>query len=109
MYYLVDLQVDLKYLLGYLNSSLVGFWLRNKGKVKGEILEMYPEPLRSIPFKYSSLETKVSSLVNSVIDMKRKDENCDISDIQNEIDKLFYSIFELTADEIEHIEAKGVR
>ncbi|MFA5799461.1 MAG: DNA methyltransferase [Candidatus Peribacteraceae bacterium] len=43
--------VSLKYLLTILNSQLCFFWLKNRGKKKGEILELYQKPLSEIPIK----------------------------------------------------------
>lgn len=45
---------DLKYLLAILNSKLIFFWLYWMGKRKGEMLELYFEPLQFIPIKKTS-------------------------------------------------------
>ncbi|MBP7898649.1 N-6 DNA methylase [Candidatus Gracilibacteria bacterium] len=42
-------KIGYKFLLALLNSSLSFYWLSNRGKKKGEILEMYQEPLSEIP------------------------------------------------------------
>lgn len=42
---------SLKYILPILNSKLVYFWLYWMGKRKGEMLELYFEPLQFIPIK----------------------------------------------------------
>ena len=43
--------IDLKYILGLLNSKLYYYWLYYSGKRKGEMLELYQTPLSEIPIK----------------------------------------------------------
>jgi hypothetical protein len=44
-------EYSLKYVLSILNSHLVYFWLYYMGKKKGEMLELYFEPLQYVPIK----------------------------------------------------------
>ena len=44
-------EYSLKYVLSILNSQLVYFWLYYMGKKKGEMLELYFEPLQYVPIK----------------------------------------------------------
>ncbi len=48
-------EYSLKYILPILNSRLVYFWLYWMGKRKGEMLELYFEPLQFIPIKKIAL------------------------------------------------------
>ena len=43
---------DLKVLLGILNSNLVKFWLKKKGKMQGNNYQLDKAPLMEIPIKY---------------------------------------------------------
>lgn len=49
--------INIKYLLAILNSELIYFWLYNRGKRKGETLELYATPLSEIPI-IETLNTK---------------------------------------------------
>ena len=63
-----ETKYSLKYILGLLNSKLYYFWLYNKGKRKGEMLELFLTPLSEIPIKYSDLYChKLEKIVDSLI------------------------------------------
>ena len=51
-------EYNLKYILGLLNSKLYYIWLYNRGKRKGEILELTAKPLSEIPIKKTHLISK---------------------------------------------------
>ena len=42
-------RINLKFLTGLLNSNLIYFWLKNKGKMQGDLLQVDKEPLLQIP------------------------------------------------------------
>lgn len=44
-------KVKLKYILALLNSNLYYLWLYYKGKKKGNLLELYQQPLTEVPIK----------------------------------------------------------
>lgn len=44
--------LDLFYILAYLNSSLFSFWYSHCGKKKGNLLEFYSKPLMEVPIYY---------------------------------------------------------
>jgi adenine-specific DNA-methyltransferase len=62
---------SLKYILGLLNSKLYYVWLYNKGKRKGETLELYQKPLSEVPIKCVSQEVQDSivSMVDEIMDL----------------------------------------
>ena len=59
-------RVDMKYLTGLLNSKLIEFWLRNKGKMQGSNFQLDKEPLLQIPIAVSSRE--MQSLIAKLVD-----------------------------------------
>ncbi len=102
-----DADTDLKFLLGLLNSKLYYHWLYGRGKRKGEALELYQEPLAKIPIPQSvaiDLQNKMIELVEVIIEMKKADQDANITKEQSEIDCLIYSIFNISDDEIKIIE-----
>lgn len=44
-------RLDLKFLTSILNSSLIKFWLKYKGKMQGDLFQIDKEPLLGIPIK----------------------------------------------------------
>lgn len=91
---------DLKYILALLNSKLYLFWLKLKGKRKGELLELYQKPLSEIPIKImsKSSQSHIIDIVDKIIN------NFDIDNLLGEIDRVVYKLFELTKEEISIVE-----
>lgn len=95
--------IDLKYLLGILNSKLCYIWLYKKGKRKGDMLELYATPLEQIPVRIISKEEqeKYIQVVNRIIELKKLDK--DTQELENQIDEMVYDLYELTEEEKELI------
>ena len=90
-----------KYVLALLNSKLYYVWLKNKGKLKGDMLEIYGTPLEEIPVQIAS-ETqreKIISLVESLL------SDPDDNEAMNTLDEEIYQIFDLTESEKELVRA----
>ena len=62
-------RVNLKYLTGLLNSKLIEFWLKNKGKMQGANYQLDKEPLRQIPIAIPSddIQEIIGKLVGIII------------------------------------------
>jgi adenine-specific DNA-methyltransferase len=101
--------VDLKYVLALLNSKLYYLWFYEKGKRKGDMLELLYKPLTEVPIKKveSSVQIQISLLVDKVMslvnngnylgDYKIKQE---VQQLKTKIDQIIYSIYGLTSEEI---------
>jgi len=102
-------ELQLKYILSLLNSKLYFIWLYNKGKRKGEILELFYEPLSEIPIKKISPEDQrpFIRLADQILAAKRADPQADTRALEAEIDQLVYSLYGLTEEEIKIVEGKG--
>jgi len=110
-YYIIKTgRVDMKYLLGLLNSKLVAFWLLKMGKIQGNIYQVDKEPLMTIPIKIpnNSIVSTITQLVEKIIAAKDSDSIADTSILEAEIDRLVYELYGLTEDEIKIVE-KSVR
>ena len=92
-----------KYILALLNSKLCYVWLKNRGKIKGDMLELYGKPLEEIPIRQPDEDRKnqIIECVNFLLDGC---ENFD--DVLNKIDRLFYEMYGLTDDEIKIVEQR---
>ena len=97
---------NLKYLTGLLNSTLICFWLREKGKMQGENYQVDKEPLMSIPLPIVNTEEQysIAELVNQIIEFKTINPSTDISALESEIDRLVYQLYGLTEEEIKIVE-----
>ena len=101
-------RINLKYLTGLLNSRLVTFWLKHKGKMQGINYQVDKQPLLAIPLILPSAEKQVSvaTIVDQILETKRADLDANISNFENEIDKLVYALYDLTPEEIAIVEGE---
>lgn len=95
-------RVNLKFLSGLLNSKLIAFWLRNRGKMQGLNYQLDKEPLQQIPIAVPNVEvqTQIGRIVEEIIGRKSANENASIQDLENQIDKIVYHLYNLTYDEV---------
>ena len=101
-------RINLKYLTGVLNSRLVTFWLKHRGKMQGTNYQIDKQPLLAIPLILPPIgeDVSVATLVDQILDAKRVDPDLDTSDLENEIDNLVYELYDLTPAEIAIVERK---
>ena len=97
-------RINLKFLTALFNSKLVAFWLRNKGKMQGNAYQIDKEPLFEIPiYKPSEKDQQpFVALVDQILELKKADK--DTQDLENEIDRRVYRLYDLTAEEIAIVE-----
>lgn len=102
-------RIDLKFLTGLLNSKLIAFWLRHKGKMQGNNYQIDKEPLMNIPLieiteQNEKNANQIIALVDEILNLKAKDSTTDTSKLESEIDKLAYRLYNLNENEISIIE-----
>lgn len=93
-------RVNLKYLTGILNSKIIKYWLKNKGKMQGENYQIDKEPILEIPIPIlnKTNEQIIIEQVNNILN------ESNVNNSIKEIDLLLYKIYDFTPDEIEVIE-----
>ena len=104
-------RMNLKYALALLNSKLVSFWFRicyRSLALAGGYLRIGPNEIKTIPIPEVTLEqqTPIIELVDQILAAKAPDSDTDTSDLENEIDELVYTLYDLTDDEIAIVEAR---
>lgn len=77
LFFIQTCRINLKYLTGVLNSKLIAFWLKHKGKIQGNLFKIDKEPLLNIPVvninsKNEKLANKLISLVDEILKLKSK-------------------------------------
>ena len=79
-------RVNMKYLTGLLNSKLIQFWLKNRGKMQGNNYQLDKEPLVAIPIAVPSKEVqeKIAMLVDYIIWLKANPKNPINDYVENE-------------------------
>ncbi|MBT0824010.1 Eco57I restriction-modification methylase domain-containing protein [Campylobacter lari] len=103
---------ELKYLLGFLNSSLIFYYFKNIGHLysdKGFLLSnQYVEkfPIPKINSKNEKLANELISLVDEILVLKEQDKNADTKTQEDKINSIVYKLYNLNEEEIKIIESK---
>ena len=93
-------------ILGILNSSYANTLL---ARIRGNGNSIYPEYIRNIPIPKidsanQSIADKIIALVEEILEKKKQDSATDTTKLESQINKLVYTLYNLTDDEIELIE-----
>ena len=91
--------VDLRYLLGVMNSKYASVLLTN---LRGGDYHIYPEHIRNIPIPSATpaQQKPIIALVDKILAAKKADSTADTSKEESEIDKIVYKLYDLTDEEI---------
>lgn len=94
-----DSEVNLYYILALLNSSVMNWWHRAFTSEEGRTFaEVKIATLKQMPVKVAKIK-EVDSLVQKILSQKEKDFGRDTSDLEEQINKIFLDIYEITNDE----------
>ena len=95
--------VDLRYLLGIMNSKYAAVLLTN---LRGGDYHIYPEHIRNIPIPNSSKSQQqlIINLVDKILSAKKDNPQANTSALEREIDQQVYALYNLTPEEIAIIE-----
>ena len=97
------------YILGLLNSKYTSYYLRTKFKDKhlaGGYLAINKSTIEKLPFKLSEnyIQEQIGNLAKKILNCKIANPFVDTYDLESQIDKLVYQIYDLTEEEIIKIE-----
>ncbi|MCV3406104.1 Eco57I restriction-modification methylase domain-containing protein [Campylobacter lari] len=111
-FYVIKTQrIDTKYLVAILNSKLMMFWLKHKGKMQGNNYQIDKEPLLNIPIvdinsKNEKLANELISLVDEILKAKVQDKKADTKTQEDKINSIVCKLYNLNEEEIKIIEGK---
>ena len=97
---------DMKALIGILNSKLIEFWLKNKGKIQGALLKLDKDPLLNIPLPCPNTKNNsrylcdISTLAEKIIKTKLVNYSTNTSMLESKIDSLVYHLYGLSYDDV---------
>jgi hypothetical protein len=88
-------RINQKYLVALLNSSLVAYWLRHKGKMQGAAYQIDKGPILEIPIfcPEKQILTLVSLLVNCIICCKKEKLNLKSKIFEQIIDGIVFHLY----------------
>ena len=92
-----------KFLLGVMNSTAARDFLRAHRRSN---IHLYPDDWKQLPIPDVSLEQQepIIELVDQILAAKRTDPDADVSELENEIDRIVYLLYGLADDEIGIVE-----
>lgn len=91
----------LKYLIGFLNSSLIDWYYKTLSVQLGEkAVRLFSIYVEKIPIVKYTHENKVNLLIDSILSDKYKSK-----EKEAELDKLIFDLYDLSIEEINFIEA----
>ncbi|ECP9189928.1 class I SAM-dependent DNA methyltransferase [Campylobacter coli] len=103
--------INLKYLIANLNSSISKFWIKNNAATLGDGIygaKIYIEklPIPKINSKNEKLANELINSVDEILKAKEQDKNVNTQELENKINSLVYKLYNLTEEEIKIIENK---
>ena len=99
-YVIKSKRINMKYLTALLNSKLIAFWLKYKGKMQGDNYQVDKEPILDIPIK-SVNETKIFEILVDYITYLNTDiENIDKYVENTHLVKLFEDVLDALVYEL---------
>jgi predicted GIY-YIG superfamily endonuclease len=113
-FYLIKTErVNQKYLTGVLNSELITFWLKHKGKMQGTNFQIDKEPILALPLMDPEQEdqNKIADIVTKILAITKDDDylqnptkQAKVREYEKQIDQLIYKLYGLTDEEIKIVE-----
>ena len=108
-----DDRYSLKYVLGIINSKLgKWFWIKNNSDFKTLFPKIKKSQIETVPIYDLDLANsddrgkydRIVAHVNQILSIKQAAPNIGVSELENEIDQIVYSLYDLTPEEIAIVE-----
>jgi len=102
-----------KYLVALLNSKLIAFWLKYKGKMQGNNYQIDKEPLINLPLlqptepdqrRFIEIVDKILVISKSGAYLENPGKQAQVKEYENQIDQMVYKLYGLTDSEIEIVD-----
>jgi len=99
---------DLKFILALLNSSLINFYHRNKFLDTEKVVfqKILIANCKQLPIKKATNQKPFIAIVDKILSAKEKDSQADTSNLEKQLDKMVYELYELTDEEIKMVEGR---
>ncbi len=95
-------------LLAIMNSKLMEFYMGSiVSKVRGGYFSMSKAYVETAPIRYPSETTIFTEKVNQILALKKADSLADTYELEAEIDRMVYALYELSEEEIAIVEGQA--
>ena len=105
LFFIKSERVDLKYVTALLNSKLFSFYMHERLKHTGDLLQIDKNQFMKIPLYIPEDTAPFSYLVDRIITLKK--QNKDTADLEVRIDAMVYELYGLSDEEIAVVEGNG--
>ena len=102
LFFIKSNRVSLKYITALLNSNLMYFYMHERLKHTGDLLQIDKNQFMKIPLFVPENIKKFENLVDKIITLKEKGEKAQF--FEDKIDKMFYKLYGLNDTEIKRVE-----
>ncbi len=101
-FFIKSSRINLKYLTGLLNSTMMYYYMHQTIKHNGDLLQLDKVQFLSIPLykPTAEIQNEIARIVDQILCAKCKHQNLDTSALEQEIDRLVYKLYNLTDEEI---------
>lgn len=97
----IDEDVNNLFLYALLNSTLLNYYNKECNITNQQgFPQILMTDLENLPIKLTKNQQPFNQLINHIINLKGQDIDCDVTDIENRIDKMVYHLYGLTYDEV---------
>ena len=106
-YILTSETIPIRFILGLLNSKLLHYYFGFIGVMTaGGAYTLKAATIEALPIAIGNKEQQkeIALKVDSILNVKAKDKQTDVSSIENEIDRLVYNLYGLSDNEIKIVE-----
>ncbi|ADV45400.1 DUF7149 domain-containing protein [Nitratifractor salsuginis] len=102
LFFIKSERVDLKYIAALLNSKLIYFYMQERLKHNGELLQIDKNQFMKVPLFVPEDTQVFDKLVNQIIEKKKSGEATD--ELEARIDRMVYELYGLSDEEIGIVE-----
>ncbi len=102
LFFIKSDRVSLRYITALLNSKLFYFYMSERLKHTGNLLQIDKNQFMKIPLYIPTEVKKFEKLVDSICDLKK--QNRETTKLKNKIDKMVYELYGLSDEDVRTIE-----
>ncbi len=106
LFFIKSNRVSLKYITALLNSNLMYFYMTERLKHTGDLLQIDKNQFMKIPLYAPENTDKFDALVDTIITLKK--QNKDTTELEAQIDQMVYALYGLSEEEVALVEGRDV-
>lgn len=108
LFFIKSNRVNLKYITALLNSKSMYFYMHERLKHTGDLLQIDKNQFMKIPLFVADDKSvnEISIKVDEILTLKKQNPKADTSELESQIDSMVYNLYGLSDEEIKIVESK---